>query len=73
MSSSRFSNGGYKLNIFKTKAGPEKALLCAGSIPGAPPPKKVPITFPPDHQGQLPRVGLPAGFDEHHHLVVGVF
>lgn len=35
-------------------------------------PPEVSVTFPPDHQGQLARVGLPAGFDEHHHLVMGV-
>lgn len=53
--------------FLETWAAPGK-----GSIPVSPPPQEA-LTFPPDHQGQLPCVGLPAGFDEHHHLVMGVF
>lgn len=64
---------GYKLNIFKTTEGPGQAPPGLGSVPGRLPGRRAAVTFPPDDQGQLPRVGLPAGFDEHHHLVVGVF
>lgn len=51
----------------KTTEQAGKALFAKAPSP------RVAVTFPPDHQGQLPCVRLPAGFDEHHHLVMGVF